>query len=255
MIRMMIPTAGMMSGILGLGGGAGGLMGSLGGMLGGLGQGLGLLGGIFGGSQERARRAQAERVSQIMRELRARRGTPAVRAQEAMRIQKKRLAAVEQSFDRAAAETRGAGRQAEQEVGLASRQASSAATQNALSRGMTGSSVDRNMQRGIAADTARTVGGIRTGVGNALGGIAMNRAGAVSGVMGDMANIPWMQGAMDERASGATTDFLRSIQHASSGGGGWPVGAGSLLQGIGGFFGSGGGWDSLSGGFRGLFGR
>jgi hypothetical protein len=256
---MGVANAGLASALGGGGGfmsGLSGALGGLGGILGGIG-GLGqMFGGLFGGSQEKARRAQTEQLNQILREMRARKGSAALRAQEAKKIQETRLAKAEAMYDRAEAETRGAGRKAMQDVGQSARQAGSVTTQNMMTRGMIGSSGERNAQRGIAADAARINAGIQTGVGNAIGGINMNRANLTSAIQGDMARIPWLQAELEAGASQAQTDFLSRIQHTSSGPGLGSIGGiGNLLTGLGGFFGEGGGFDSIRGGFTNLFGK
>lgn len=226
---------------MGIGAIGGALLGSAGGSL---------LGGLFGDNgQEEAAQKNAALMREIISGFREESVQNQLFYREARRLYGERTDDVLADLGRAEAEMRGSSREAQRGVAGRGAQTQAAVTQNLTSRGLTGSTIAANAQRGVASDTSRGIAGIQQQEGSLLAGLNQQRAGVRAGLLRDEAELGLREQQSRYQIQRERLGFLSGIEFQAQ-----PSGLSGLLGSIGalGGFALGGGFGgggSGSGGF------
>jgi len=210
-----------------------------------------LLGGILG---NKAAKRAAEKNAALMREVimgyRQESAQNQLFYREARRMYGERTDAVLADLGRAEAEMRGSSREAQRGVAARGTQTQASVTQNMTSRGLTGSTIAANAQRGIASDTSRGIAGVQQQEGSLLAGLNQNRAGVRAGLMRDQAELGLREQQSQYQIARDRLGFMGGIKYQAEPNALAPMlgtiaGAGGLA--LGNYFGGGGGGGGMPG--------
>jgi hypothetical protein len=211
-----------------------------------------LLGGLLDGDggvgeANAANAALNRRINQLFQEMGQR---EALRFREATGLFQNRLDSVMDTLDRADASVGGAERSAQRAATTRRDQNSANLQQQLQSSGFRNSTIAANAQRGVNNDYERTLGNISAQAGQQRAGLATQRAGFQSSLMGDLANLPLLRNSAETSRLQNFASALEKQYHTPSGEKG---GFGDLFGALGGAMGESGSISNFFGSLGGFF--
>jgi hypothetical protein len=147
---------------------------------------LGGMGGFFGGQKEAEKAKQRYHMSRdaLLRQI----GNTRLAFNKSEGLLKQNLAGTKFGFQQAKRNLAGFGNAARADAMGQQKQQMAGLAQGLASRGLGGTTVVENAQRGIYSDTSRRLAEIDEQVGSALAGLSLNKAAAMGGARSDLAN-------------------------------------------------------------------
>lgn len=175
----------------GLGSAIGGNSGDWGNAL----QGIPGLPGVIGGvmSSRSAKKKKRKAQKRFDRALKVRESVEGRGLQQQEALARQATAQNLAGFDAAKREAATRGQASKQAALDREKTLGASLTQNLQNRGLGSLTTGGNIQRGLAADTQRTIGGINEGLGGMFGDLALGRAGAEAQGTANIANIAGQQ--------------------------------------------------------------